>query len=60
MLKDFSFLNSSFTFNNTLNLKIKTNNEEIKTIKLNLLFSSKKEISRVNRGLKKIIHKNNS
>ena len=60
MLKDFSFLNSSFTFNNTLNLKIKTDNEEIKTIKLNLLFSSKKEISRVNRFLKKIIHKNNS
>ena len=59
-LKDFSFLNSSFTFNNTLNLKIKTDNEEIKTIKLNLLFSSKKEISRVNRFLKKIIHKNNS
>ena len=60
ILKDFSFLNSSFKFNNTLNLKIKTDNEEIKTIKLNLLFSSKNEISRVNRFLKKIIHKNNS
>ena len=54
------FLKSSFTFNETLMFKIKTDNEEIKTIKLNLLFSSKKEISRVNRFLKKIIHKNNS
>ena len=59
MLKDFSFLNSSFTFNNTLNLKIKTDNEEIKTIKLNLLFSSGKEKFRLNRRLKKIIYKNN-
>ena len=58
ILKDF-FFNSSFKFNNTLNLKIKTENEKIKTIKLNLLFSSKKEKSRIKRILKEIIYKNN-
>jgi len=59
MLTDFSFLKSSFTFNETLILKIKTDNQEIKTIKLNLLFSSKKEKFRLDRCLKKIIYKNN-
>ena len=59
MLTDFSFLKSYFTFNETLIFKIKPDNEEIKTIKLNLLFPSKKEKFRLDRRLKKIIYKNN-
>ena len=59
MLKDFSFLNSSFTFNKTLILKIKTDYGEIKTNKLNLLYLSKKEDHRIKKFLKRIINKNN-
>tara|TARA_B110000238_G_scaffold133814_1_gene144168 strand:- start:99 stop:686 length:588 start_codon:yes stop_codon:yes gene_type:complete len=53
-----SFLKSYFTFNETLFFKIKTDKGEIKTIKLNLLFLSKKEKSRLKRFLKEIIYKN--
>jgi hypothetical protein len=58
-LKDFSFLNSSFTFNKTLILKINTDKREIKTIKLNLLYLSKKEEHRIKKFLKRIININN-
>ena len=59
-LKDFSFLKSSFTFNKTLILKINTDKREIKKIKLNLLFLSKKEENRIKKFLKRIINKNDS
>jgi hypothetical protein len=58
-LKDFSFLNSSFTFNKTLILKINTDKREIKTIRLNLLYLSKKEEHRIKKFLKRIININN-
>jgi hypothetical protein len=58
-LKDFSFLNSSFTFNKTLILKINTDKGEIKKIKLNLFLLSKKEEHRINKFLKRIININN-
>jgi hypothetical protein len=58
-LKDFSFLNSSFTFNKTLILKINTDKREIKTIKLNLLYLSKKEEHRIKKFLNRIININN-
>ena len=57
-LKDFSFLKSSFTFNKTLILKINTDKREIKKIKLNLLYLSKKEEHRIKKFLKEIIYKN--
>ena len=59
-LKDFSFLKSYFTFNKTLILKINTDKREIKKIKLNLLFLSKKEENRIKKFLKRIINKNDS
>jgi hypothetical protein len=58
-LKDISFLKSSFTFNKILILKIKTDKGEIKTIKLNLLFLSKKEKFRITKFLKELINRNN-
>ena len=59
-LKEISFLKSSFTFNEILILKIKTDKGEIKIIKLNLLLVSKKEIFRIKKFLRDLIYKLNS
>ena len=59
-LKGISFLKSSFTFNEILILKIKTDKGEIKKIKLNLLLLSKKEKFRIKNFFIDLIYKINS
>ena len=60
MLKNISFLKSSFTFNEILILKIKTDKGEIKKIKLNLLLLSKKEKFRIKKFFIDLVYKINS
>ncbi|CAI8225306.1 MAG: Uncharacterised protein [Cryomorphaceae bacterium] len=58
MLTHFFFYNRSFSFNKSLMLKIKTNDEEIVKLNFNLSFLSKKDEQKIKRFLEKIIKQN--
>jgi len=58
MLTHYFFYNRSFSFNKSLMLKIKTNDEEIVKLNFNLSFLSKKDEQRLKRFLEKITKQN--
>ena len=59
LLKHYYFYNRSFSFNKSLILTIKTNEEEIVKKNLNLSFLSKVDEQKIKRLLEKIIKQNN-
>ena len=59
MLVDYRFFDRPFSFNKTLMLKIKTDNNKNIIKRFNLSFISKKEIQNINKFLKNVIVKNN-
>ena len=58
MFKSFSFFNRPFSFNTTLMIKMKKDNDKIITKRLNLSFISKREKLRISKAFEQIIAKN--